>query len=344
MIKITYMIDHENNNQKLTPNEVAEMQKEMHMVGRAMRVDETLEQYNQEREESWQKTIAEKSLKESEDLERTRQLIAGNPEKDRGDVFNFEKYKDLPNVKLCEEKLLDRLKNHVDYANFVDRVAGDIRDMLTQRSEFVGNTYAAGVEVADHMAAYSEQKSWYRHVREILEKVFIESPEFSWESNPGWFGINTRPDIQDRDTNSMKIYTTIPIDEYAFIRHMPQLTKTLRRLSQESDDIIKVKIPESFTGFLSHNDSIVVHFKNTENTEKIMDAITAWMKENNIHEQPREMDRTRVAADMQGTSFSELVAQNIARWLEQNRGKYEDGVLAREAIKYAIIQSQKSPV
>lgn len=118
----------------------------------------------------------------------------------------------------------------------------------------------------------------------------------------------------------------------------------MRQLALESDDIIQVKIPESLSGFISHNDSMVVHFKKKENGDKILGILNSWMQANSIHESPREMGRTKIAADSKDTSFSDLVAKNIASWLEQNTGKYGSSLLASEAVKHAIEQSQKSPI
>ena len=68
------------------------------------------------------------------------------------------------------------------------------------------------------------------------------------------------------------------------------------------------------------------------------------MQANSIHESPREMGRTKIAADSKDTSFSDLVAKNIATWLEQHAGKYDSATLVSEAIKHAIEQSQRSPI
>ena len=324
--------------------EIEEAKKEMHMTGRPMRVDETMEGYRKEREESWEKTKKAQTEKDQGEIDRIRQEIAGSTSQEQEVTSSIENYKNLPNVKLCEEKLKSLLENNQGVGNFSDRAKTMIYEMLTRRSEFVKNTEAAGKNVADLMKNLKPQMDWYRNTRGALEKLIDASGEFKWDSNPGWFGINTRPEAPKREGINIKAYTTIPSAEYAFIQHIPKLAKELRQLALESDDIIQVKIPESLSGFISHNDSMVVHFKKKENGDKILGILNSWMQANSIHESPREMGRTKIAADSKDTSFSDLVAKNIASWLEQNTGKYGSSLLASEAVKHAIEQSQKSPI
>lgn len=327
-----------------TPEEIEEVKKEIHMKGRAMRVDETMTDYYKEREESWKKMKHEQAEKTQKKIEEIRQEITALPEQKQEKSTDVENYKNLPNVKLCEEKLkvlLEKNKIGGDFSSFAKRM---IYEMLTRRSEFVENTETAGKDAFEYMKNLKPQMDWYRKTRLGLEKTIEDSNDLKWDSNPGWFGINTRPETERKEEINMKIYMTIPSSEYTFIQDIPKLAIALRQLSLESDDIIKVKIPESFSGFVSHNDSIVVHFKKKENSEKILGILNTWMQENSIHEEPREMGRTKVAADSKDSSFSDLIAKNIAGWVEQNAGKYDNALLASEAVKHAIKQSQKSPI
>ena len=61
-----------------TPEEIKDVEKEMHMSGRAMRVDETPEEYRAEREKSW----AEKQNPKTENAE--------NPEAEQQFKSSFE--------------------------------------------------------------------------------------------------------------------------------------------------------------------------------------------------------------------------------------------------------------
>ncbi|KKR07719.1 MAG: hypothetical protein UT32_C0007G0007 [Parcubacteria group bacterium GW2011_GWC2_39_14] len=265
------------------------------------------------------------------------------PATDKDNPTSPEAYLDLPNVQLYIEKLENLLKEHPEAEVFVKRAKSMIYDMLTRRSEFIKNTEGAGLNVAELMEAYQPQMAWYKETKGRLVDTINASKEFKWESNPGWFGVNTRPEEPRREEVSLKVYATIPITEYAFLQHIPELMSELRQLSIESDDVAHIKFPESLTGFISNNDSIVIHFKKKENVEKIQKLLDTWMKAHGIHEEPREMGRTKVGADPKGSSFSDILSKTIAEWLEQNAGKYDNALLAREAAKHAIEQSQKKP-
>jgi len=252
-------------------------------------------------------------------------------------------YEDLPNVKLCESELQSLLESSVNNDDLADKAKELIYKMLTQRSDFVKNTYGAGKDALEYMANFQPQREWYRNTRESLESAISSREGLAWNSNPGWFGIDTRSEVDKREGNNLKVYTTIPVSEYSFIQHVPKLADELRKLAIETDDKISIKIPESLSGFMSHNDSVVLHFKDQKNTEKIQEIMNSWMNAHDIHESPREMGRTKVAADSSEGSFSELVAKNIAVWLKEYAGKYKSDLLASEAVKHAIKQSQTTP-
>lgn len=319
-----------------TAEEINQLKKDMHMTDRAMRVNETPEDYKREREESWAAMNLEE---ESTD----REVKVEQVEQEGQDTENLDSYEDLPNVKFCKESLKTLLEFDSNNGDFSNKAKDYIYKMLTQRSEFVENTHAAGKNVAELMADYQEEREWYRNTRELLESSIDSREGLTWDSNPGWFGINTRPEVGKREGNNMKVYATIPVSEYAFIQHVPELANELRQLAVESDDKISVKIPESLSGFMSHNDSLVVHFKDEKNADKIQEIMNRWMQEHDVHESSREMGRTKLAADSSEGSFSELVAKNIAGWLEENAGKYDSDLLSSEAVKHAIKQSQTTP-
>lgn len=259
-------------------------------------------------------------------------------------INTVEGFSNLPNVKLCEERLISILNSFKDGDDFSGRASKTIYEMLTYRSEFIQNTVGSGKDVASLMEGFKTQKDWYRNTRELIEKTVDSGGDMKWESNPGWFGINTRPEVPKRDDINIKVYATIPTKEYSFIKDVPALAKELRALSLDSDDIIQVKIPESLSGFMAHNDSVVIHFKKKENAERIQNILNSWTSTNGIHESPREMDRTKVASDSKDSSFSQIVSNNVAGWLQQNIGKLDNTTLVNKAIEQAIKQSQHSPV
>lgn len=257
-----------------------------------------------------------------------------------------DNYENLENVKFFESKIKSLLEIRKNDKNIkLDDARTYIYEMLTKRSSYVKITEGLkGEKNIELLQKFKPQRQWYEKTIEELEKFCDASGEYESNDNPSWFGINTRPEASKKEGIDFKTYTTIPPKEYAFIKNLPSLAKEFRKLSIDSDDIIQIKIPSKLLGFISHNDSVVVHFKKEENKVKIFEILNKWISENNITEEPREMNRTKFAADSSDTSFSMLIAQNITQWLEQNVDKYDSAILAKEAVKHAILQSQKPPV
>lgn len=259
-------------------------------------------------------------------------------------------YKDLPNIQEGYNALLQKLNLPNQSWDAMKQL---IYDMITERSEYV----KLKKEVQGDLTLLRERfkNEIYEYQKEILkfntppEKMDEETKEFlktfEWESNPAWFGIETRPEAGKREEINYKVYATIPMEELGAVQNIKDLAVELRKLALESDDIIAVKIANSFMGHLRRNDSIVVHFKNKENADKIQIILKTWMIRHNIKEEPREMNRIKVSADSKekGASFSDLVAKNISEWLKQNYGKYDNNLLAILAVNYAIKQSQTAP-
>lgn len=254
-------------------------------------------------------------------------------------------YIHLANVQLWLTKLeyelwsKNRDKSH-------ERITSILYKMLTTRSRNVEETTINNPDVLSYMSQFSEQQKWYRTTRCQLESFAQKHQYFHWDSNPGWFGIKT-PELPEKQGINFKIYRTIPIREYTFIRYIPNLVERLMKIANNKD-CISVKIPESLSWFMAHNDSLVVHFKNQENADKIQDTIDQWMKEFSIQEWEREMKRTKFAADPKAVnwkkiSFSAAIAEGISTWIESHRNHFDSKVLAKEGITYAIQQSQKPP-
>ena len=254
-----------------------------------------------------------------------------------------EHFLDLANVSLAKDKLTHLLEKAKSDSDLGSRAQAVIYEMLTRRSDYVRDIEQSPGGPAEAMRKFAPQRKWYKDTIDTIGKLVQNKPGIKWESNPAWFGIHTRTDVPKREGVNFKSYTTIPAQEYSYIQHLPDLAEKLRALSVESDDIIQVKVPATLTGFISNNDSLVVHFKKKENADAISSIVNEWTQSSNLHESPREMDRTKIAADASGSSFSELVAKNIGDWLQKNAGSYDDSVLAEEAVKHAIAQSQKPP-
>lgn len=362
----------------ISSEEAEAIKKEMFMTGGGVKVDQTMEQYRAEREQLWE---AKKQREANENLnqisveqaKKAEMVIAdqiaankvrselGIPEKPaqsavperatqqktekvasrNSEMPEFERFKGLPNITQGLNALAKRLTGANPDWQTIQKI---IYDMLTTRSEFTKLMEKNGNDLPKILEGLTKEREEYNElVKGTLPKWVDQSGEFKWESNPAWFGINTRPEAPRREAVNIKTYATIPTGQHNFAQHLPLLAQELRKLSLESDDIIQVKVPGNFATFISKNDSIVVHYKKAENGERIQEILSRWMGRYNVQEEPREMDRTKAAADSKGSSFTDLVAQNIAGWLKDNHGKYDSSMLSKLAVEYAIEQSQRPP-
>ncbi len=242
---------------------------------------------------------------------------------------------DLVFVGKLYDKLLPLLQKEEDPL-LVLRAQKLFYSFLTTRGEVF--FYEGGI--GEIIQKYEPQKAWYRKVRGEIEKIIEGSSEMTWESNPGWFGINAYPEFQEQKSGNHKVYFTVPPNNYAFIQNIPLLAKKLRSLALLTQDKIQVKVPESFSGFIANNDSIVIHFKDLANASEINRIVSDWMKECDIPEVRRQYDRAKQAKDSKDTSFTDLVANNIAVWLGDYAGKYPPEVLAKLAIEHLLRQAK----
>lgn len=67
------------------------------------------------------------------------------------------------------------------------------------------------------------------------------------------------------------------------------LARLLDQLAEETKDVISVKVPRGFLGFISHNDSLVIHFRKAENQEKISRITSEWCSTYGITEELRAL-------------------------------------------------------
>lgn len=253
----------------------------------------------------------------------------------------------LSNVQHYKAELISRLTRERDDPDLRSRLKSVLYNMLTRRPEYVEAAEHAGGEDVYNLQmlqARGADRAWYRQTIDRIGDA-VRSQSMTWDSNPAWFGINTRPEaIQREGILNKKIYATIPSGHHQFIEKLPALAVKLRELAVANDDDIKVKVPGSLSGFLSHNDSIVIHFKNEQNAEHIQKTLDVWMHEHAIQVASRAMGRTTLAADSADSSFSDIVAQAGADMIIEKLGSQTDvEALADEAITHVIAQSQVPP-
>lgn len=133
----------------LSPEEITNIKKDLHMTGRALRVGESLSDYQQERLSSWLKINEAQNRQDQLDIEAAREVINANDNPTPENTDNFENYQKLANVKIATQKLRNLLDQNQNQVNLADRAKEIIYDMLTQRSEFIENTILAGKDALD---------------------------------------------------------------------------------------------------------------------------------------------------------------------------------------------------
>lgn len=254
-----------------------------------------------------------------------------------------DEYTKLENVKKAKEQLLNNLKMPDANWSKIDRdtIKNILYTMLTTRSNYgqLLQRYG-GLQGLRNSTEYQQYKAMTGKIYELGKQY---KGELNVDYNPAWLGVNARADVSRREGINIKSYVTLPPEGIDFVQHVPELALALRQLAVDSDDIIQVKIPTSYETLVKNNDNIIVHYKKAENAQKVGELLGQWMQQNQITEAPREMGRTKVAVDPKGTSFSDAVTEHIAKWMQENYGKYGNDVLADEAIKYAIKFSQNPP-
>jgi len=200
------------------------------------------------------------------------------------------------------------------------------------------------------MEAYKPHREWYRDTLEQMESQFNQD-NVKTASNPGWFSVTaSERRSEEKEHASHKVYETISIDDYSKITELPKLVQALKAIGGETGESIKIKIPANFNGFITHNDSIVVHCDNADTCQRAQQAIATWKTDQGLTPVERELNRATIAmdgnteaSDGENESFSQLVASQIAAWAEEHTGDYPAEIMASEAIKHTILLAQKTP-
>jgi len=356
-LELVYNINMEKDFENPSIEEVLQMEEENFKKDRAQKVTETPAEYMEERAASW-KAIKEKRQQE---LQQTQSLDNASANTIRGQLGipiqegqatpdntaeQHPEYMNNTTVKNAQQLLEQRLSEEKPEWPVVRQA---IYDMLTTLNDFAILLNNYGGDLPTLQKDRKQQSDNYNKILRPKLDSDMEALGFPGDNDAAWSGYSLRPEAAKKVGPNIKVYETIDMNQPNYIESIPALAKKLREIAVESDDSMDIKVPNGYLGFLKHNDSIVVHFKNQENATKVQEAINSWMAENNIKQSPRELGRTKVAIDQHETeqtdksSFSELVADNIQNWVEKHHGSYDPKILAEQAIIHAIDQSSKPP-
>jgi len=244
------------------------------------------------------------------------------------------------NFKFAKSRLIELISKWK--LNWISQI---LMEFLTTRPEFLIERESSNNPnfLINLRNSVKYQSDYYKSV---LEKVVsISDKEWILEiaDNPAWFSLKTKNNWNKLTWLNHKIYLTIPIKWYEYVSKIYQLAKRINELANETNDKISLKVPNSMLWFLSHSDSLVIHFKNKDNKEIIEMILEEWKNSNWIKEEKRNLWRTKFAVDSNDSSFSQLVANNIEKWFFEHYWKYDNEILIDLTLKYAIEQSRKLP-
>ncbi|MDD2871107.1 MAG: hypothetical protein PHS49_03880 [Candidatus Gracilibacteria bacterium] len=286
----------------------------------------------------------EKIDKKSSVVNDKNQLISYSIGEEVDTILGLQNNEKNYNVILCNKQLIDLFLSGKKGEQFRINALSIIYNFLTKRPEYsklILNSSNENV-LADLQKRFDILVEWYKSVIISLEKYFDNESGFYTDSNPGWFSIKQKK--EKIDGVNYKLYTTFPVKQYSFISKLIDLSLKLDELSRTNNDFISIKIPKNLLGFLTHSDSLVIHFKNKNNRFEIEKILNEWISSNMLIEENRNLGRTKFAIDSKDKlSFSELISKNISNWLSENYGKYDNKLLVDLAIKYTIEAGQNVP-
>lgn len=215
-------------------------------------------------------------------------------------------------------------------------------EILTTRPEFLKEKYLEDNPnfLLNLQKKFEIQSIYYKQVLIEIEKQSRKDWILDCTDNPAWFSLKTKNYSNNQSWVNYKLYLTIPIKWYDYISKVYNLWLLLNNLSISSLDKISLKVPKSFLWFLSHSDSLVIHFKNIDNKITLETILKNWMINNWITEEKRNLWRVKFAIDSVDDSFTGLISKNIEKWILDNIWKYDNKLISKLAIEYLIKHSQ----
>lgn len=245
----------------------------------------------------------------------------------------YKNYENLASVKKCKNELLKAIEE--EEFEWINKA---IYEMLTIKPEFIKEDYKE----------WPESKI-YSGLIEDLENELRNFPTYTHYTWHSCFYINLNPKYKKEDSQNYEILSSVGCNSYTFIDYIPELLEKLVPLcinsdTQNSIDMIEIKIPKNHQLFSKLNDSLVIHFKNKDNAEKIQEIYNNWLSDKHIVQCYREFNRTQLAKDFNWEEFTKSISKQIQHWIIENRWFYNKENLSKEAINKAILSSQKSKI
>lgn len=245
-------------------------------------------------------------------------------------------------VQKFKKEIIDILnKDHVNW----DAVQKCVRDIYCTKSIWLDFTKGEKnlFNLIQKGAKYEE---YYNVYRSTLGKIENAKPNGMVITKEGssWFHIETSPEMPSKSNFlgfSLKRYVSIdPFSMWDMLKYLLKLANSLREVGLKGKDRVNVKIPASFLSFMSHPDSLVIHYHNHNIKHEIESTLQKWLSTYSIKILKREYERVEHARDFIGTSFSDNVAQSVVNLMKHNYGKMSNEALTIAGINYGFKMSK----
>jgi len=164
----------------------------------------------------------------------------------------------------------------------------EIYDYYTlESSDLIHNEYDRRVRELQNLNSKEEIRKYDVNAfwSKIKSELELMAPKVGWVANtesPEWFQLEKVGRKSDKNKNSYKIYLTFnkfdqngKLSSFLYENYM-KLPKFLRLLSEENfNGEVSFKVGNNFLKSLRHKDSVVIHFKNIEDKDKINSVVSA---------------------------------------------------------------------
>jgi len=250
-----------------------------------------------------------------------------------------------PSVRYAKKELFEVIENTQKWVP-PKNVGSIIYTMLTTRDEFTALSESADNDLflVDYLQKVQAQNAYYSATIEEIKRLCDDTSGIEYGENPAWLSLNSQYRDESQEKVNFKQYLSIDARGFDAVSKIFALAVKLSALAKDSQDSIKVKIPSSLLGFLSHNDSVVIHFKAHKNKAPIEQILNEWVQTQKIQKIPRPFGRASFSIDPASGSVSELISQQIETRFEEQFGNYPNEALIDATIAYAIDLAQKVPL
>jgi len=166
-----------------------------------------------------------------------------------------------------------------------------------------------------------------------LKEKYNLVTESAAKSNPAWSQWDVKKDVQ-KEASNYKLYFTPNDDSIEMvIAGIQYLSQYLAPIANKYQMNLDYKIPTTATGYIGHNDRLVIHFGNKNAAQEINNAISQWAAAysiqfgNRIHQ---------LGQDVGPESWGSRVANHLAQYAIQyiNSGQYTAEQVAQWVEKY----------